>query len=124
MKDFCLFISLPSPTSSPKIKPNCRFISNHSRYNSIGPQFNSIRENCAQINFNPNQIFSLKVHIKIVSINEKDELDPVGSAVRFEVVKLFTASVWDSNGWYLVVLVQYEEVRSLIPDTPLADFER
>ena len=66
----------------------------------------------------------MKVHIKIVSINEKDELDPVGSAVRFEVVKLFTASVWDSNGWYLVVLVQYEEVRSLIPDTPLADFER
>ena len=66
----------------------------------------------------------LKVHIKIVSINEKDELDPVGSTVRYEVMKLCTESVWDSNGWYLVVLVQYEEVRSLIPDTPLTDFER
>ena len=55
---------------SPQIRPYWRFISNHSRYNPIGPQFNSIRENCVQINLNPNQIFSLKVHIKIV--NEKD----------------------------------------------------
>ena len=111
MKDFCLFISLPSPTSSRKIRPNWRFISNHSRYNPIGPQFNSIRENCAQINFNPNQIFSLKVHIKIVSINEKDELDPVGSTVRYEVMKLCTGSSigqqWMVLEWYWVSMRQH-----------------
>ena len=100
-KDFCLFISLQSPTSSPKIRPNWRFISNHSRYIPIGPQFNSIRENCAQINLNPNQIFSLKVHIKIISIYEKDwtRSSWLNCALRFN-----EAVYWVSIGQQLLVL--------------------
>ena len=33
-------------------------------------------------------------------------LDPVGSTMRYKVMKLFTGSVNDSNGWYLVELTQ------------------
>ena len=38
------------------------------------------------------------------------KLDPGGSTVRYEVMKLCTGSVKDSNGWYLVVLNQYKAV--------------
>ena len=34
------------------------------------------------------------------------ELDPVGSTVRYEMTKLRTGSVLDSNGWYFVALSQ------------------
>ena len=37
-------------------------------------------------------------------------LDPVGSTVRYEMMKLCTGSVKDSGGWYLVVLRQYKAV--------------
>ena len=37
------------------------------------------------------------------------KLDPDGSTVRYEVMKLCTGSL-GSNGWYLVVLVQYRAV--------------
>ena len=33
--------------------------------------------------------------------------------VRYEVMKLQTRSVWDSNGWYLVVLSQHKAYRCL-----------
>ena len=36
------------------------------------------------------------------------KLDLVSSTVRYEVMKLFTWSVWGSLHWYLVVLSQYE----------------
>ena len=38
------------------------------------------------------------------------KLDPVGSIVHYEVMRLCTGPVYDSNGWYLVVLSQYEAV--------------
>ena len=38
------------------------------------------------------------------------ELDPVGSTVRYEIMKLCTGSVKDSNGRYLMVLSQYKVV--------------
>ena len=44
----------------------------------------------------------------------KIKLDPVGSTVRCEEMKLcvhctqYTGSVWDSDGWYLAVLSHYE----------------
>ena len=34
------------------------------------------------------------------------ELDPVGSIVHYKVANLWTGSVWDSDGWHLVVLSQ------------------
>ena len=37
---------------------------------------------------------------------ENEKLDPVGSTVRYEVMKLCTRSIKDSNGWYLVALSQ------------------
>ena len=37
-------------------------------------------------------------------------LDPVGSTVRYELMKLCTGSIYDSNIWYLVVLRQYKAV--------------
>ena len=37
-------------------------------------------------------------------------LDPVSSTGRYEVMKLCTGSVQDSNGWYLVVLGHFEAV--------------
>ena len=40
----------------------------------------------------------------------KRELDPVGSNVRYEVMKLCTGSAKDRNGWYLVVLSQFDAV--------------
>ena len=40
------------------------------------------------------------------------KLDPVGSTVSYEVMKLCTGSL-GSNGWYLVVLGQYRAVDSL-----------
>ena len=43
-------------------------------------------------------------------LQNKCKLGPVGSTVRFKVMKLCTGSVWDSNGWYLVVLSQYKAV--------------
>ena len=42
----------------------------------------------------------------------QEELDPVGSIVRYEVMKLCTESVWHSNG--LVVLIQYRAVLVLV----------
>ena len=42
------------------------------------------------------------------------KLDPVGSTVRYEVMKLCTGSVLDSNGQYLAVLSQYEAVIDVI----------
>ena len=41
------------------------------------------------------------------------KLDPVGSTVRYEVMKLCIRSVWESNGWYLVVPSQYKAVTVL-----------
>ena len=38
------------------------------------------------------------------------QLDPVGSTVRYELMKLCTGSIYDSNIWYLVVLSQYKGV--------------
>ena len=38
------------------------------------------------------------------------KLDPVGSTVRYEMMKLCTGSAKDSSGWYLVVLRQYKAV--------------
>ena len=35
------------------------------------------------------------------------KLDPVGSTVRYEIMKLCTGSVLDSNCWYMVVLSQW-----------------
>ena len=43
-----------------------------------------------------------------MTITEK--LDPVGSTERYEVMKLCTGLVKDSNGWYLAVLSHYEAV--------------
>ena len=42
------------------------------------------------------------------------KLDPFGSTVHYEVIKLCTGSVQDSNGWYLAVLSQYEAVIDVI----------
>ena len=36
------------------------------------------------------------------------KLELVSSIVRYEVMTLFTGSVWDSLGWYFVVQSQYE----------------
>ena len=49
-----------------------------------------------------------KVHT--YNILFKCKLDPVRSTVRCEMMKLFTGSVQYSNGWYLVVLSQYEVI--------------
>ena len=38
------------------------------------------------------------------------QLDPVGSTVRYEMMKQCSGSVQGSNGWYLVVLSQCEAV--------------
>ena len=42
------------------------------------------------------------------------KLDPVGSTVRYEVMKMCTGSVKDSNAWYLVVLSHHEAVINVI----------
>ena len=42
--------------------------------------------------------------------NWNTKLDPVGSTVRYEVMKLCSGSVKDSNGWYLVVMRQYKVI--------------
>ena len=44
----------------------------------------------------------------------KDELDPVGSTVCYEVRKLCCGSVSNSNGWYMAVLSHYEAVIDVI----------
>ena len=38
------------------------------------------------------------------------KLDPVGSTVRYEVMKLFTRSVQETNGSYLMELSHYKAV--------------
>ena len=38
------------------------------------------------------------------------KLDPAGSTVRYEVMKLCTGSVYDSSGWYFTVLSHYDAV--------------
>ena len=38
------------------------------------------------------------------------KLDPLGSTVRYEMMKLCTGSELDSNSWYLAVLSHYEAV--------------
>ena len=49
-----------------------------------------------------------------------EKLDPVGLTERYEVMKLCTGSVEDSNGRYIVVLSQYN--RSLTDSQ--TDFEK
>ena len=41
---------------------------------------------------------------------KEGKLAPVGSNVRYEVMKLCTGSVKGRNGWYLVVLSQFDAV--------------
>ena len=41
---------------------------------------------------------------------KEGKLDQVGSNVHYKVMKLCTGSVKDRNGWYLVVLSQFDAV--------------
>ena len=69
------------------------------------------------VSFFPQDLFqrASKFHKRIWWISwvaglfvEKIKLAPVGSTVRYEMMKLCTGSAKDSSGWYLVVLRQYK----------------
>ena len=56
-------------------------------------------------------IFSWMWHIDFMfstQTQQDEKLDPVGSTVRYELMKLCAGSIKDSNSWDLVVLIKYK----------------
>ena len=92
----------PSPTSHTTFKP----------WNNVHWNMNNVvlkkTIKCLLLEYMYNTHIFIWSICKICDVNPTWKLDPVGSTVRYEMMKLCTGSVWYSKCCYLVVLSRYK----------------